>query len=158
MSYRLIQKGPAFKKSLDVQIDASKNHVTVTYTENGKEKTATMNDVLPVDIANGILTTLIKNIGSDTPSTTVSMLAATPEPRLVKLVITPGESVAIFSADSKRAAKRFNVRVELGGLTGMVAPLVGKQPPDTQVWIIEGKAPLRQNGRLALCWRDHLAN
>ncbi len=26
-------------------------------------------------------------------------------------------------------------------MTGLVAPLIGKQPPDTQVWILGGEAP-----------------
>jgi hypothetical protein len=31
--------------------------------------------------------------------------------------------------------------VELGGVAGIVAPILGKQPKDTHVWILEGKAP-----------------
>ena len=32
-------------------------------------------------------------------------------------------------------------RLDIGGFAGLVAPLVGKQPPDSHVWIIEGGGP-----------------
>ena len=35
----------------------------------------------------------------------------------------------------------YAVKVEIGGVAGLVAPLVGKQPPETHVWILEGEAP-----------------
>ena len=33
------------------------------------------------------------------------------------------------------------VKPEIGGLAGLVAPLVGKQPTDAHVWIMGGAAP-----------------
>ena len=33
------------------------------------------------------------------------------------------------------------LKVDIGGIAGVVAPLVGKQPPDSNVWILEGEAP-----------------
>jgi len=33
------------------------------------------------------------------------------------------------------------VKVEIGGLPGVIAPLIGKQPHDTAVWILPGEAP-----------------
>jgi hypothetical protein len=42
------------------------------------------------------------------------------------------------------------VKVDLGGVTGVVAPLIGKQPKDTLVWIVGGRAPVfvRMEGQL----------
>jgi len=40
-----------------------------------------------------------------------------------------------------RAATHYAVKVEIGGLSGWLAPLVGKQPPDSHVWILNGEAP-----------------
>ena len=47
-----------------------------------------------------------------------------------------------------RAAALIDVKVEIGGAAGVVAPLVGKQPPDTHIWILEGEMPvfLRSDG------------
>jgi hypothetical protein len=33
------------------------------------------------------------------------------------------------------------VKVKIGGIAGLVAPLVGKQPPDLHVWIKGGEVP-----------------
>jgi hypothetical protein len=33
------------------------------------------------------------------------------------------------------------LKVKLGGLSGVVAPLVGKKPPPMNVWILGGAAP-----------------
>ena len=46
-----------------------------------------------------------------------------------------------FVAGSSHQAIRFVVKVELGGITGIVAPLLGKQPADTNVWVAGGEAP-----------------
>jgi len=40
---------------------------------------------LPPDVANGLLFTLMKDVKPSAPRTTVSMVATTPKPRLVKL-------------------------------------------------------------------------
>ncbi|HEX3370892.1 MAG TPA: hypothetical protein VHS08_00155, partial [Candidatus Acidoferrales bacterium] len=39
-------------------------------------------------------------------------------------------------------------KVELGAIAGVVAPLIGKQPPDFHIWILESEAPvfLRSEG------------
>jgi hypothetical protein len=42
---------------------------------------------------------------------------------------------------SSRKAMRFEIKIELGGVAGVVAPLIGKQPPAIQIWIAEGPAP-----------------
>jgi hypothetical protein len=33
------------------------------------------------------------------------------------------------------------VKVELGGVAGIIAPLIGKRPADTKVWVVGGEAP-----------------
>jgi hypothetical protein len=37
---------------------------------------------------------------------------------------------------TKRKAVDFVLHAELGGVTGMIAPIVGKQPPDYHIWIL----------------------
>jgi hypothetical protein len=96
---------------------------------------------MPPDVANGIVLTLLKNIRPDAPRTTVSMVAATPKPRLVKLVISPQGEEPFSTGGFRRKAMHYVVKVEIGGLSGLVAPLLGKQPPDIHVWILGGRAP-----------------
>jgi hypothetical protein len=163
ISYRLEQKGPAFKIPLEMSIDNFSHHVTVHYTEDGKEKDAHEQMPLPTDLANGLLFTLLKNMESGKFPMTASMVVATPKPRLVKLVVTrAGEDPFLLGA-SKIGATHYVIKVELGGVAGAVAPLVGKQPPDLHVWIRGGEAPVfvKSEGPLYAdgpVWRMELAS
>jgi hypothetical protein len=136
-----VQKGPSFPHPMDVLIDAATGQVTVRSTDGGKEKVETEHLDLPPDLANGLLLNLLKNLPTDAAETKVSYVAATPKPRLVKLAISP-QGEEIFSvAGARHGAMRYDVKVKLGGLTGVVAPLIGKQPGDIHVWILAGQAP-----------------
>lgn len=163
LTYHQVQKGPAFKRPTDLSLDTSNGQVVVKYTEDGKEKTITEKMKLPSDLANGIVTTLLADIDPKAPKTTVSMLVSTPKPRLVKLDITPaeGDTYSVGGASSK--SLKYVVKVNIGGISGVIAPIVGKQPPDTHVWMVGGKAPgfLRSEGPLAddgPIWRIELAS
>jgi hypothetical protein len=138
----LVQKGPAFPHPIEVSIDGSTGQVTVRNTgDDGKEKVTSERLDLPWDVANGLILTLLKNIPPGTPQTKVSMVAATPKPRLVKLAITAEGEEPFSIGGSSRKATRYAVKVEIGGAAGLVAPLLGKQPPDTHFWILGGEAP-----------------
>jgi hypothetical protein len=142
VSDHLVQKGPAFKQPMDVSVDGSTGQVTVRYTDDGgKEKTATERLELPADVSNGMILTLLKNIRPDVPLTTLSMVAAAPKPRLVKLLISPEGEDSVLAGGLGRKATRYVVKVDIGGVAGVVAPLVGKQPPDTHIWILGGDVP-----------------
>jgi hypothetical protein len=137
----LIQKGPKFPKPLDVQIDAVSGNVTVRYQDKGQDKVLTEHMDLPDDLANGAIFNEIKNIAPDAKDVKVSWLAATPKPRIVKLAITSvgGETFSVAGRPNKSTV--FNMKVEIGGIAGVVAPWVGKQPADMRVWIANGPVP-----------------
>ena len=142
LSDHLVQKGPAFQHTMEVSIDGPTGQVTVRTTDDdGKEKVVTNRLDLPPDVANGMVLTLLKNIPSDASQMTVSMVAATPKPRLVKLAITSQGEEPFLIGGSSRKATHYVVKVEIGGAAGLVAPLLRKQPPDTHVWILGGEAP-----------------
>lgn len=159
----LVQRGPSFPRPHDISIDATSGRVTVRHRDKKEEKVIDERMELPSDLANGMMVTLLKNISRGVPSTTVSMLFATPKPQLVKLVITPlgPEPFSVGRASYK--ATRFNVKVEIGGLKGVLAKLFGKQPLDTSVWILGGEAPgfVRSEGQFyqdGPVWRIELAS
>lgn len=159
----LVQRGPAFPKPMEVSIDAVGGRVTVRYRDDGQEKTAEAQMSLPEDLANGIVPTLLKNLAPEAGPTQVSMLVATPKPRLVKLVIAPAGETSFSAGGAAHKAVRFNVKVELGGLLGLIAPVLGKQPHDTSVWVIGGEAPgfVRSEGPMyqgGPLWRIELAS
>src|SRR3982074_3708221 len=102
LSDHLVQRGPSFKQPMETSIDASSGEVTVRYKDQGGgEKVLKERRDLPPDIANGLLFTLVKHIQPNVPQTTVSMVATTPKPRLVKLEILPEGEEAIASGSTK---------------------------------------------------------
>jgi hypothetical protein len=142
LSDRVVQRGPAFKEQTDTSIDAVTEEITLRTMENGKEKVKTQHLDMPTDVANGLIFTLVKNIEPNVLQTTVSMVAASSKARLVKLNIFPqGEDT--FSVDAlKYKAQHFVVKVEIPGVAGVVAPVIGKQPPDIHVWVVKSEAPV----------------
>jgi hypothetical protein len=168
LSYHLVQKGPSFPIQMDVSIDTSSGQVTIRYTddegkEKEKEKVATDRMKLPPDVANGLILTLLKNVRADAPPTTISMVAATPKPRLVKLAITPKGEEPFSVGGSQRTAMHYVLKIEIGGVSGIIAPLLGKQPPDIHIWILGGEAPafVKSESQLFLggpIWRIELVS
>jgi hypothetical protein len=159
----LVQKGGSFKRSMETWLDASTGEVKVRYTDDdGKEKTINQRFNLPPDVGNGLLMTLVKHIEPRAPQTTVSFVATTPKPRLVNLVIVPQEEAPLSHGTIKLKAIHYVVKVKIGGVAGVLAPLVGKQPPDTHVWVLGGDAPafVKLEGQLydgGPIWRVELA-
>src|SRR6185312_5930243 len=138
----VLQKGPAFKQPMETWIDTANKKVMVRHTDkDGKANVVTQELDLPPDLSNGLLLTLLKNIDSRTPKTTVSYLAATPKPRIVTLVITPDGEQRFIAGSARHSAQRYNVKVDIGGAAGVVAHVIGKQPPDTKIWMSTGEAP-----------------
>jgi hypothetical protein len=138
-----IQKGPSFPHPLDLSIDTSTGQVTVrSANKDGKEDVATQHVELPADLSNGMIPTLLMNLPRGATQTKFSMLVATPKPRIVQLAISPDGDDPVWVQGSRLNAKRYLVKVEIGGVAGKVAPLVGKQPADTHVWVLESEAPV----------------
>jgi hypothetical protein len=163
LSYKQIMKGPAFKRPEILSLDVPTGAVNIeTVDKEGKEKTISKKLSLPPDLANGIVSTLLAD-ADPRAETTLSMLASTPEPRIVKLKISAeGEdSFAIGGAPAK--ATHYVVKIDIGGITGVVAKVAGKQPPPIHVWVAAGKAPvfLKSEGPLfedGPTWRIELAS
>jgi hypothetical protein len=145
-----VQKGPSYPHPMDVSIDASTGQVTVHSNDGGKEKTEKDHLDLPSDVANGLILTLLKNIRPDTPETKVSYVAATPKPQLVTLSIKPHGKERFRVAGTGHRAMRYDIKTEIGGIKGVIAPIIGKQPKDIYVWVLDGKAPtfVRMKGQL----------
>ena len=158
----LVQKGPSFPRPVDVLVDVRSGEVRVRFTDDGKDKVLTERPEMPGDLANGMLLALLKNVRPESARSTVSLIAATPKPRLVKLVIAPAAEDVFTLGSTGRKATHYVVKVEIGGIAGLVAPLIGKQPADSHVWIMQGEAPafVKMEGPLyegGPLWRLELA-
>jgi len=42
---------------------------------------------------------------------------------------------------SSRNTTRYALKISIRGVAGIVAPLIGKEPPEIHVWVMEGEAP-----------------
>lgn len=163
LSYHLIQKGPAFAKPMDMTINGQTGRVTVRYADDGKEKVEEEQLDLPADLGNGMMIVLLKNLSAKTVPATLSYVAATPKPRVVKLAISASGSEAFSVGGAGRRATHYVIKAEIGGLAGLLAPMLGKQPPDNHIWIYEGAAPafVKSEGPLYLggpSWRIQLTS
>ena len=163
VSNHVVQSGPAFKTARESTIDVRRGQVTVRYTDDGKEVVSQERSELPADLANGMTMVLLKNLSPTTSKTTVSMLAFTPKPQLVQLEISSAREEPFTIAGSWRKAIHYVVKVHVPGLTGVVASVFGKIPPDSHIWILGGEAPAFVAAETSLVsggpqWRIELAS
>jgi hypothetical protein len=134
-----IQKGPSFPQPLDVLLNARTGKVTSRTWKDGKEDVQTEHIDMPPDLANGMLPAILENLPPHANEAKVGYIAGDPKPRLVALSIKPvgGDH---FNIDGRRRdALVYNIHVDLSGVAAVVAPLIGKDPADTQIWVSAGE-------------------
>jgi len=151
LSERLSQRGPTFPHETDLRIDAVKG------TVNG------MPLAMPADVANGLVSILMKNIPDDRESVTMALVVSTSKPRLADVTIARDGEDRFSVGGSQRSAARYRVKVRLRGMAGVAAAVAEKEPPDYHVWIMKGEAPvfLKSEGPLYFggpVWRIELAS
>jgi len=136
-----VQTGPSFPVPLDVTISVPASEVTWREVAGGKVQVHREHMELPNDLANGILLAVMENIAPNAAETKVSYLANTPKPRIVRLSMKPDGREKFTVGGVAYFANRYIIHVEIGGLVGMIAPLIGKQPPDNRGWVVPGEVP-----------------
>lgn len=140
-AYRLHKRGPSFPTE-DVSFDRKTRRYQARTQEKkgGPEKTASGELEMPADLYNGMALVLLKNVSPDTGAN-VQMAAFTPKPRLIKMrLIREGKDYVSLGGHGKTAI-RYLVKLEIGGVTGMIASLAGKTPPDLRYWLVAGNVP-----------------
>ena len=147
MSYQIVQRGPSFPESLDAKVDRETGRYEVRYKgdEDAAEEVLKGKIDLPNDVYNGLLCMLMKNLPADSPAT-VQIIAFTPKPRFVKMLLTPAGSDTVMMGEAAVPATRFLVKPQLG----LFASLLVTDLPDVKAWILGGEAPafLRFEGPL----------
>lgn len=136
-----IQKGPSFKEPLDLEIDLRTGTVSYHELKDGKDEVKTEHMDLPQDLANGMIAEVLENFPAHAAEMKVSYIAVGSKPRIVKLAIKPEAEDAFTIGGSRRRARRFNIHIDLGGVAQVVAPVIGKQPPDLKFWVMDGEVP-----------------
>ena len=132
-----IQKGPTFPHPYDTMVDVPAQQVHMHDLEKGEEKTEHVD--MPPDLANGLVFTIIKNLSGSSPQIEVPFLSS--KARMVKVDISAEGEDPFKIGVRTYQAKRFVAKVKIGGVSGVVAPMVGKQPKDSHMWLVPGPVP-----------------
>ncbi|MGH7672167.1 MAG: hypothetical protein ACREMC_04660 [Gemmatimonadales bacterium] len=157
-SYRLVERGPSFPTT-DVSFDRTSGQykARTQAKKGGEEQISTGSLELPADLYNGMALVLLKNLGEGAGATG-QMAVFTPKPRLIKMSLSQEGEEKVRAGGNALTARRYLVKLEIGGLTGVVASLIGKDPPDSRYWLVTGDVPafIRFEGAMFLngpVWR-----
>jgi len=136
--YEIVQRGPSFPEGLEAWVDRTTQRYQVRYQadEDSAPETLSGELTLPGDVYNGLLSTLMKNLPAG-GSATVQIIAFTPKPRLVKVLLTPTAEDPVQVNHAALTATRFLVRPQLG----LLASMLFVEVPDLKCWILGGEAP-----------------
>jgi len=135
-----IQKGPSFPEPMDLSINLPAKTVSWREIKHGKAERHTEHMDLPPDLANGMISLIVQNFPVGAPELKVSYLAGSSKPRVVKLSTKADGEETFRVGGGSGHSKKYKIHVEIGGLAGMVAPLLGKQPSDMEMWVTSGEA------------------
>ena len=123
LSYRLVQKGKSFKRPTDMSLNASTGQVTVRYTdEDGQEKTITDRPKLPADLANGMVSTPLRDLRSQNAEDDSIHVGGDTQAETRKLDISPVGEDSFTVGGSGAKAMKYVVKVDIGGISGEIAP------------------------------------
>ena len=137
-----IEKGPFFVKPIDFTVEAATG-IATSHTEDkdGKIHVESRHIDLPDDLANGFVGTLLLNLPQDAAPFRVGMLAPVAGGRLIQLLISSEGEQPFQTQGQSLKATVFRIHPELGGILGVIAKLLGLQPKDVMVWVLEGEEP-----------------
>jgi hypothetical protein len=137
-----IQEGLFFTRAVDFTVEAATGMATSrTEEKNGNIRVESHHIDLPDDLANGFVGTVLLNVPKDTTPFRVGILAPVLGGRLIRILISPeGERPFQMSGQTLKATV-FRIHPELGGIVGVIAQLIGLQPKDVTVWVLEGDEP-----------------
>jgi hypothetical protein len=113
-----------------MSIDARSGQIT----SRDKDQKITQDHIeVDPDICNGLPLVLLLNLDPTAPPTRLSMVAPTSKPRLVHIVIASDGEDSVSIGGIRHKATNYRIKIELGGISGVVAPMIGKQPSDIHV-------------------------
>lgn len=139
---RHIQQGPFFTRPVDFTVDSAAGTTTIrTADKNGKVNVESRHLKLPDDLANGLVGVLLLNAPHDAKPFRVPMLAPVGGGRLIQISISQEGEQSLQMAGKTFKAAVFRIHPELGGIVGLIATLIGVQPKDVMVWVMEGEEP-----------------
>ena len=147
-----IQRGPFFSKPSDISVLASGDVTSRAPGKDGLLKIETSHIDPPNDLSNGMIAVILLNLPPNPAEFQLGMVVPSGKGRLIKLDISPaGQQTFSCTIGFRCRASVFRIKTRLGGIAGVVAPIIGKQPDDIFVWVHQDGVPLivREVGQLA---------
>ena len=105
-----------------------------TRSREGKEASSQGALDVPGDLANGMLGLVLRNLPTGR-SESVQIVAFTPEPRFLDVLLGPAAEAPVLTGGVQRSASLFVLKPKLRGIARLLAPLIGKEPPTLRYWI-----------------------
>lgn len=141
-SYRLVQHGPAFAADTEIELNraASTYRIKTTDHKTGQVKALDGKLELPPDTYNGMIFAVTKNLPKGAAET-VHLVAFTPEPRIIELQIAPANEQRVVIGKLDKVALHYVLKPQLGALLTLFATILGRVPPDEDVWVIKDDVP-----------------
>ena len=161
-SYRLIQRGKAFEEDMEVSLERATGKYRMKQKgKDGREKVTEGKLDLPMDVYNGMIPTVMKNVPKGEKKT-IHIVAFTPAPRVVELEMAPSGEEKVLVGDLEKKAVHYVLKPKLGILR-VPATLLGRTPPDNHIWTVMDEVPafVKFVGPLATggpIWRIELAS
>jgi hypothetical protein len=161
-AYKLTQRGPSFPGA-EIAFDrkSGRYQAKTRKKAGGVEEIASGEFEMPADLYNGMALVLLKNLPAG-EAATGQLAAFTPKLWLLKMALRREGEDRVAFAGAPKSAVRHLVDLEIGGLTGVIASLIGKTPPDLRYWLVPGDVPafVRFEGAMFLngpVWRVEMA-
>ncbi|MGZ9135487.1 MAG: hypothetical protein ACXW4N_10355 [Candidatus Deferrimicrobiaceae bacterium] len=141
-SYHLVQRGPVFPEETEISLEraSGKYRVKTRPRKDRREKVLDGTLDLPLDVYNGMVLTVVKNLSSGAGET-VHMVAFTPAQKLIQLELVPAGNHKILVGASEKSATHYVLKPILGIWLKLFASLLGRMPPDNHLWIITADVP-----------------
>ncbi len=144
LRYRLTQRGPSFPDQIEVSVDRSTAEYKVRSKtgQEGKEEMLTGAFTLPKDVYNGIFVTMLLNLPKGA-SETVSFLAFTPRPEVIKLELLLMGEHTVRIGDLSRKAVKYAFKPDIGMIRELFGKVTGKIPAQFHYdcWILSDEVP-----------------
>jgi hypothetical protein len=163
-SYHLVQRGPVFPEDTEISLEraSGKYQVKTRARKDGREKVLDGTLALPLDVYNGMVLTVVKNLAGGAGET-VHMVAFTPAPKLIKLELSPTGGRKVLIGGSERTATHYVLKPILGFWLKLFTTVLGRVPPDNHAWIVPSDVPafVKFEGPLYLngpAWRIELTS
>ena len=142
--YHLVQQGPSFAEQVDVSVDrdTGKYKVRSKARKDATEQVLNGKFALPDDAYNGMFVTILLNLPKGA-SETVSLIAFTPGPEVIKLDLLLMGDRTVQVGDLSRTARHYAFKPDMGRIRVFLGKVLGKLPTHFHYdcWVLADEVP-----------------